>query len=70
MVTGGLIKSSPVIYKGDVYFGSFDKILFRLDAMDGSQKFSVNINGQMETSPIIDTVGGAVVPSISGNYRY
>lgn len=70
MLSFGLIKSSPVIYKGDVYFGSFDKNLYRLDAMDGSQKFIFNINGQMVTSPIIDSIGGAAVPSISGDYRY
>lgn len=71
MLTGGLVKSSPLLYKGDVYFGSFDKNLYRLDASDGSQKiFPVNINGQMVTSPIIDTVGGAYVPSISGDYKY
>jgi outer membrane protein assembly factor BamB len=70
MLTFGLIKSSPVIYKGDVYFGSFDKNLYRLDAMDGSQKFIFNINGQMATSPIIDSIGGAAVPSISGDYKY
>jgi hypothetical protein len=38
--------------------------------MDGSQKYIFNVNGQMATSPIIDSVGGAAVPSISGNYRY
>ncbi|WP_118951766.1 outer membrane protein assembly factor BamB family protein [Taibaiella helva] len=70
MKTFGLIKSSPTIYNGDVYFGSFDKNLYRLDAMDGSQKFVFNINGQMATSPIIDTLGGAAVPSISGDYRW
>lgn len=70
-LTGGLVKSSPLLYRGDVYFGSFDKNLYRLDAMDGSQKiFPVNINGQMATSPIIDSLGGAAVPSISGDYKY
>lgn len=70
MKTFGLIKSSPTIYRGDVYFGSYDKNLYRLDAMDGSQKFVFNINGQMATSPIIDSLGGAAVPSISGDYRW
>ena len=69
-LTSQLIKSSPVIYRGDVYFGSYDKNLYRLDANDGSQKFVFNINGQMATSPIIDSVGGAAVPSISGDYKY
>ncbi|MFT4062290.1 MAG: PQQ-binding-like beta-propeller repeat protein [Edaphocola sp.] len=70
-VTAGLIKSSPLIYNGDVYFGGFDKNLYRLDASTGAQKmFPVDIYGQMETSPIIDTVGGAVVPSISGSYKW
>jgi outer membrane protein assembly factor BamB len=69
-LTFGLIKSSPLLYRGDVYFGSFDKNLYRLDANDGSQKFVFNVNGQMECSPIIDSVGGAAVPSISGNYKF
>lgn len=69
-LTFGLVKASPVLYRGDVYFGSFDKNLYRLDAMTGGQKFVFNINGQMATSPIIDSVGGAAVPSISGDYRY
>jgi outer membrane protein assembly factor BamB len=70
-LTGGLIKASPLLYRGDVYFGSYDKNMYRLDAMDGSQKiFPVNINGQMATSPIIDSIGGAAVPSISGDYKY
>lgn len=68
--TFGLIKSSPVIYHGDVYFGSFDKNLYRLDAISGAQKFVFNVNGQMVTSPIIDSIGGAAIPSISGSYRW
>jgi outer membrane protein assembly factor BamB len=70
MLTSALIKSSPLLYNGEVYFGGYDKNLYRLDAMDGSQKYIFNVNGQMATSPIIDSVGGAAVPSISGNYRY
>jgi outer membrane protein assembly factor BamB len=71
MLTGGLIKSSPVYYRGDIYFGGYDKNLYRLDAETGDQKMNpVNIYGQMATSPIIDSVGGAAVPSISGAYRY
>lgn len=70
MLTFALVKASPVVYRGNVYFGSFDKNLYCLDANDGSQQFVFNINGQMATSPIIDSVGGAAVPSINGNYRY
>lgn len=71
MLTGALIKSSPLLYRGDVYFGGYDKNLYRLDAYTGAQKSNpVNIHGQMFCSPVIDSVGGAAVPSISGNYRY
>ncbi len=70
MLTFALVKASPVIHRGYIYFGSFDKNLYCLDVHDGSQRFVFNINGQMATSPIIDSVGGAAVPSISGNYRY
>lgn len=70
MRTFGMISSSPLIYRGDIYFGSYDKNMYRLDANTGQQKFTFNINGQMFCSPIIDSVGGAAVPSISGSYRY
>jgi outer membrane protein assembly factor BamB len=66
----GLIKASPLIYKGELYLGSFDKNLYKLKADDGSEIWVKNIYGQMETSAILDTVGGAAVPSISGDYRY
>lgn len=69
--TQALIKSSPVYYNGDIYFGGFDKLLYRLDAMTGAQKvFPFSVNGQMATSPIIDTLTGIAVPSISGDYKY
>lgn len=71
MLTGALIKSSPLLYRGDVYFGGYDKNIYRLDAYTGAQKSNpVNIYGQMFCSPVIDSVGGGAVPSISGNYRY
>jgi len=66
----GLIKTAPLTYGGAVYIGSFDKNLYKLDTADGGEIWVKNIQGQMEASAIIDTVGGAVVPSISGNYRY
>lgn len=66
----GLIKSSPLVYGGAVYIGSFDKILYKLDTADGGEIWAKNIQGQMENSVILDTVGGAAVPSISGTYKY
>ena len=69
--TAALIKSSPVIYNGDVYFGGFDKLLYRLNVTTGAQEINpISINGQMQTSPIVDQVGSIAVPSISGNYKY
>lgn len=69
-LTFGLIQSSPLVYGGTVYVGSFDKNLYALDTADGGTKWVYNVNGQMECSPILDTVGGAAVPSISGSYRF
>jgi len=69
--TQALIKSSPVIYNGEVYFGGFDKLLYRLDANTGDQKINpISINGQMQTSPVIDQISSVAVPSISGAYQY
>jgi outer membrane protein assembly factor BamB len=69
--TQALIKSSPLIYNGDVYFGGFDKLLYRLDVTTGAQRINpVDINGQMQTSPIVDQIGSVAVPSISGIYQY
>lgn len=70
--TAALIKSSPVEYNGDIYFGGFDKLLYRLDPTTGAQKINpININGQMQTSPIVDLANGVIdVPSISGDYQY
>lgn len=66
----GLIKSSPTIYNGAVFIGSFDKNLYKLDTADGGEHWVRNIQGQMEASAIVDTIGGAIVPSISGDYPY
>lgn len=68
--TFGLIKASPTIYRGSVIIGSFDKNLYNLDTADGAQIWVRDMQGQMEASAIIDTLGGAAVPSISGDYKY
>jgi outer membrane protein assembly factor BamB len=66
----GLIKASPTIYKGSVFIGSFDKNLYKLDTADGGEQWVRNIQGQMQASAIVDSIGGAAVPSISGDYKY
>lgn len=69
--TFGLIKASPTVYNNAVYVGSYDKNLYKLNVEDGSPYWIRNINAQMHSSVIIDTLGAtAVVPSISGEYAY
>lgn len=68
--TFGLINASPLIYKDAVYIGSYDKNLYKLDTADGGEFWVRNLQGQMKASAILDTVGGAIVPSISGDYQY
>lgn len=66
----GLINASPLVYKDAVYIGSYDKNLYKLDTADGGEFWVRNLQGQMKASAILDTVGGAIVPSISGDYKY
>lgn len=66
----GLINASPLVYKDAVYIGSYDKNLYKLDTADGGEFWVSNLQGQMKASSILDTVGGAIVPSISGDYKY
>ncbi|MBC7554894.1 MAG: PQQ-like beta-propeller repeat protein [Taibaiella sp.] len=52
--TSGLIKSSPLLYKGMVYIGSYDHAFYAIDALTGTLKWTTTIEGDMECSPAIE----------------
>lgn len=52
--TTGLIKSSPLAYKGLVYVASYDKRLYAVDSATGTVKWYQNINSAIQCSPVID----------------
>lgn len=63
--TNGLIKSSPLAHEGTVYIGSFDKTLYAFDT-SGALKWSRDIDGSIEASPVIFDLQKAFYPSLSG----
>ena len=40
---GGAIASTPLVYNNTVYFGSFDRYLYAVDAIDGSLKWKSEV---------------------------
>jgi outer membrane protein assembly factor BamB len=65
--TNGLIKSSPLEYRGMVYVGSYDKYLYAIDSATGTLKWSQNTNGNIGSSPVLDDLSGnSFNTSISG----
>ena len=63
--TNALIKATPLIHNGIVYFGSHDKHMYALDS-SGVLQWKHNINGLIESSPIIWDLQKAYYPTISG----
>lgn len=50
----GTTFSTPAVVDGTVYTGSFEaKKLFAIDARDGSEKWSVSLNGGVVSSPVV-----------------
>ena len=56
--TTGLIKSSPLPYNGTIYVGSYDGNLYAVDSAQGTLKWKYYINGNIESSPVIDDLTG------------
>jgi outer membrane protein assembly factor BamB len=67
--TGALIQSSAVAQQGSVYVGGYDKVLYKFDT-SGTLKWTYNINGPIETSPILYDLNKTYYPSITGMYQY
>jgi outer membrane protein assembly factor BamB len=63
--TGKLIKSSPVAQGNAVYVGSFDKYLYKFDTT-GNLSWKKNIDGLIESSPVLFDLDRAYYPSITG----
>ena len=51
--TGGSIHSSPTIFEGLVYFGSWDNHLYALDVKTGELKWKFETEGSVNSSPTI-----------------
>lgn len=63
--TQKLIKSSPVSYEGAIFFGSYDKTMYAMDT-SGYLLWSRNVDGIIQSSPVIWDLNKATYPSISG----
>jgi outer membrane protein assembly factor BamB len=67
--TNALIQSSPVVQNGRVYISGYDKYLYAFDT-SGEQKWSFDVGGPVETSPILYDLTKTYYPSITGLYQY
>ncbi len=45
------VLSSPMLYEGDIYFGSFDGHLYVLDAKSGIERWRFRTRGGVDSSP-------------------
>ncbi len=66
--TNALVKSSPLAHDGVVYIGSFDKTFYAFDT-SGALKWSRDIDGAIETAPVLYDLEKAFYSSISGNSK-
>lgn len=56
--TRGRITSTPALGEdGTLYFGSFDKRLYALDAATGQQRWSYLTSEEIHSSPVLDEEG-------------
>ncbi len=63
------ITSSPAIAKdGTIYFGADDGNLYAIDPSDGSQKWTFNTGGVVESTPLIGNDGTIFVGSNSNKF--
>ncbi len=56
--TSGALKSSPLPYNGMIYIGSYDGNLYAVDSAQGTLKWKYYINGNIESSPVINDLTG------------
>ncbi|MEN9339483.1 MAG: hypothetical protein RIQ62_795 [Bacteroidota bacterium] len=63
---GSLIKCSPVVYGNYVYFSAYDRYLYCVDIRYGSTVWKSYMNGNSDSSPMVDDLSNGIFPSISG----
>lgn len=63
--TGAIIKSSPLVHQSTVYVGGFDKFMYAFDT-SGTLRWSRNMDGQIETSPVLYDLEKAYYSSETG----
>ncbi|MBL7683996.1 MAG: PQQ-binding-like beta-propeller repeat protein [Flavipsychrobacter sp.] len=68
-LTKSLIQSSVLATDGSVYMGGFDKMFYKLDTT-GNLKWTYNMGGIIQTSPVFYDLSRAYYPSITGSYQY
>ena len=51
--TGDLVSSSPAVFDGIVYFGSYDGNVYALNAADGKPIWNFTTGGPINSSPAI-----------------
>ncbi len=66
-----LFKAAVLNSEGDIYAASFDKLLYKFDTA-GNLKWTYNVNGPIESSPILYDYNNkkTYYPSITGMYQY
>lgn len=67
---GSLIKSSPVVYGDYVYFTAYDKYMYCVDCRFGTTVWKSYINGNTDSSPMIDDLKNGLYPGNSGMSKY
>jgi outer membrane protein assembly factor BamB len=68
--SASIILSSPVVYGNYVYFTSFDRYLYALDARDGRIVWKQFLNANTKSSPLVDDTKKPIYPGISGHSLY
>lgn len=66
--TGGAVSASPSIGPdGEIYIGSADSRMYRLNRVDGTVDWQQTTNNTITTGPALDTLGNLFVTSNDGN---
>lgn len=66
--TGSVVNTSPISTDGKIYFTSFDKNLYCINANDAKLIWKYNLNNETKASPMIYNVDNSCIyPAESGN---
>jgi outer membrane protein assembly factor BamB len=63
-----MVKSSPAVADGIVFFGSWDNYLYAVDVKTGQEKWKFKTDGEVFTSPAV--ADGIVFFGSKDNYLY